>query len=252
MASHPSLTRAQSREVDRIAIEELGIPGIVLMENAAASLERAAGPMLGDDPEARTLIIAGPGNNGGDGFALARRLRNADRLVEVVATRGVDACVGDALVNARIIERMGIRIEVAVRQGLHTRLSDWSDPAVTLIVDAMLGTGATRAPEGVVAELVRWVNREHDAGARVLAVDVPTGLDADTGRPLGDPALVVRADRTLTLGSMKVGLGAEGASAWTGVVEVGDIGAPAMVFDRAAGMEPGAGGDVGGGSRPGG
>ncbi len=238
MASHPSLTRAQSREVDRIAIEELGIPGIVLMENAAAALEREALAMLPvGDEGARTLIIAGPGNNGGDGYALARRLANAGRAVEVVATRGVDALSGDALVNARIAHRMGLRIEVAALDRLHAQLSDWSDPAVSLIVDAMLGTGATRAPEGVIAELVRWINREHDAGARVLAVDVPTGLDADTGAPLGGAGLVVRADRTVTLGSMKVGLARAEASAHAGVVVVGDIGAPPEVFDRAAGME---------------
>ncbi len=241
MVSTPSLTRAQSREVDRIASEELGIPGIVLMENAAFALEREALGMLGEDPRGRTLVIAGPGNNGGDGFALARRLINAGRIVEVVSVREVGSYSGDAAVNAAIVQRMGVRIEVVGEAELHAQLSDWSDPAVTLIVEAMLGTGTTRAPEGVIAELVRWVNRQHDAGAKVLSIDVPTGLDADTGQPLGDRGLVVRSDRTVTLGSMKVGLEREGVSEFTGVVVVGEIGVPPAVIERAAGVAPGGG-----------
>jgi len=224
----PILTLDQCRRLDAIAIDELGMPGVLLMENAAMALERAALALLDGLPGgAETVVVAGPGNNGGDGFALARRLVVAGRAARIVSVKPVDGLTGDARTNAVVADRMGIRIDVA--DGSPDRLGE---PA--LIVDAILGSGATDAPRGDVPALIGWINAERARGSRVLAVDIPTGLHGDTGDPTsGDAELVVRADRTVTLGAMKRGL--LGPERFTGAVEVGSIGIPGWVVERARG-----------------
>ncbi|MEC9373496.1 MAG: NAD(P)H-hydrate epimerase, partial [Planctomycetota bacterium] len=186
------------------------------------------------DEGAGVVIACGPGNNGGDGFALARRLANEGR--EIVVLRGVDAgkYKGDAATNLRIIEAMGIPI-VGLREGDVAGSLDEAMGRVrrpTLLVDALFGTGLDRALRAPFDALVRAMNawREGDAGRRVLAVDTPSGLDADSGEALSDAC--IRADRTVTLGGYKTGLLAPGAARWAGEVSVGDIGAPLDVLRR--------------------
>jgi NAD(P)H-hydrate epimerase len=216
------LTREQSRELDRICIEVFGIPGLLLMEHAGIALQDACREMLGD--RLRVGIVCGGGNNGGDGYTLARLLANRGSQVRLFATKPFDALQGDAGVNARICERMKLSIEPA-DPGLVR------DASVDLLVDALLGTGLTRPPRPDAVALIDAINANP---APVLAVDVPSGLDCDTGRPIGDAC--VRADRTVTMVAEKVGF--PHAGAYVGRVTVGDIGAPSVAVEQARSSQP--------------
>src|SRR5437016_3842346 len=173
------LSRDEARALDRRVIEEIGIPGIVLMENAGrgiAELLRSLG-IAG-----RVAICCGPGNNGGDGFVIARHLDNAGVAVRVLLFARPESLTGDAALNYRILLNGGIPVEVidlAALDGakLRTELAqaDW-------VVDALFGSGQ-RGP--VRPPFDRVVTAINDSGVRVFAVDIPTGLDADTGLPQG-------------------------------------------------------------------
>ena len=212
--------------MDRAAIEEYGIPGIVLMENAARGLAAQALRMLdATGRRATALIVCGSGNNGGDGYALGRHLHNAGVDVTLAAL-GEPGAGGDAAINCVICRRMGLR-EVAVAQASAHLGSG-------LIVDAIFGTGLDRPVTGTSAEVIDLIN---DSGRPVLAVDVPSGLDCDTGRPLGT---AVRAARTVTFVALKPAMTMPSAKGYLGEVVVADIGAPVQLvarFGRAAGED---------------
>jgi NAD(P)H-hydrate epimerase len=213
------LTRQQVREVDRLAIEEFGVPGVVLMENAgrgAAELLRALGV------HGRVVLCCGKGNNGGDGFVIARHLDNWQIPVRVLLFALPGELQGDALINYRIIRQSGLAIEVhaepvnwpAVRQELAG--AEW-------IVDALFGTGLSGPLRAPFDEVIRTINAR---SARVLAVDIPSGLDCDSGRPLG---VCVRAKHTATFVALKRGFAEPTAKEWLGQVHVLDIGAPRRI-----------------------
>lgn len=205
---------AAIREVDRYAIETLGIPGVVLMENAARSVAEVVYEML-PTPDARVLVLCGPGNNGGDGFVVARLLLIAGvRVTVALADRPAAA---DALTNFGIIERMGVAcLDGRTDGGLAAVRASAGDSDV--IVDALLGTGARGAPRGVTAEFIRIAN---GAAGRRVAVDIPSGLDGDSGL-VGDPCM--RADVTVTFVAEKIGFDQAGARAVTGRMIVAGIG----------------------------
>ncbi len=209
-----------SRELDRLCVERYAIPSIVLMENAAIGLNRHAREMLDGVSDPSVLICCGPGNNGGDGFALARHLHNAMIPVRIVSTHNDAGSSGDARTNRRIIERMGIEIVNA-----RAFLDQGDTRCCSLIVDALFGTGLSREIEGVAGELIEHINRcRHRRQARVLAVDCPSGLDAQRGEPIGDR--VIRADRTLTFAGLKTGMSRVEAHEYLGEVHIAPIGAP--------------------------
>jgi NAD(P)H-hydrate epimerase len=211
------LTRAQVREVDRLAIEKYHIPGIVLMENAARGVTDEAMKMI-DPASAKVAIICGRGNNGGDGYAVARHLHNAGVDVFTIATN-LDLS-GDALTNFQIIQAMGIA-------AIHFDPEKASDlRTIDLIVDALFGTGLTRPPEGDMKSLIEWMNA---TGAPILAIDVPSGLDCDTGEPLG---ACVRAHRTVTFVAPKAGFANPVSHPYTGEVVVADIGCPRDLIEQ--------------------
>ncbi len=223
-------SREAVRALDRAAQSELAIPGILLMENAAFALEAASQRLMAERTLDRALILAGPGGNGGDGLALARRLSNRGVAVAVTLAFDPAQARGDAAINLTIAGRMGLPIAPAHPAGPWPSTDLAPEPRRTLVVDALLGTGADRPPEGVIARAIGAVQAMRNAGATVLAVDLPSGLDADTGRPLG--LSCVRADLTVTLAGMKQGLLNECAHQWTGPVLVGDIGVPAALLRR--------------------
>jgi NAD(P)H-hydrate epimerase len=165
------LTCQQVRQVDQLAVEQLGIPGIVLMENASRHLADATLDLLGDRRrEARVLIVCGSGNNGGDGFACARLLHNAGVGVAVHAYKPAAELKGDAAVNARIVENMGLPLTVG---GHLPELA-----AFDVVIDAMLGTGFS----GQVRQpLAGWIDAINASPTKVVAVDLPSGLDGTTG-----------------------------------------------------------------------
>lgn len=212
------LSRDAVRAVDRAAIEVYGIPGAVLMENAAIGLADEAIHWLGAGAlGAKVLIICGSGNNGGDGYALARHLHNRGAR-PVLVPLGEPRPGSDAALNLAICRRMGLP-EVAPADLDRHRDAD-------LVVDAIFGTGLDRPVAGAAAEAIAWINR---SGRRVLAVDVPSGLDCDTGRPLG---AAVRAGRTVTFVAPKPGFAMPGAGEYTGAVTVVGIGAPVELIAR--------------------
>jgi len=206
------LDRATVRSIDRAAIETYGIPGLVLMENAARGLRDVILSMHEPSPAATVMIVCGSGNNGGDGYAVARHLANAGFTVRVIGV-GSPAPESDAGVNRAICLRMGLQPESFDE-------AVGASPRFDLLVDALLGTGLTRPVRGDAARCIAWMN---DAGVPIVAVDVPSGLDCDTGRPLGD---AVRATVTVTFVAAKPGLVAPDAREHVGRLEVVDIGAP--------------------------
>lgn len=213
---------ASVRAVDRAAIEEYGIPGAVLMENAARGLAEEAMRMLrrAADITPHVLIFCGAGNNGGDGYALARHLHN--RRIEVsIVSLGEPRPGTDAFVNEQICRRMRLR-RVAFDQ-----LEEFVREAPPhLIVDAIFGTGLDRAVAGEAAQAIEWIN---DNPQPVLAADIPSGLNGDTGEPMGN---AVRATRTVTFVGLKTGFLGLGVQKILGEVVVKDIGAPRELLER--------------------
>src|SRR4051812_24815066 len=185
------LTRAQVREIDRRSIEEYHIPGIVLMENAArAASEIALNVMNGSVVlpgliTSHAVILCGGGNNGGDGLAIARHLHNAGKDVRIFLTVDPAKYTGDALINWRIVEAMKLPVEPA-------KAAEIAGVSNALIIDAIFGTGLTQRPRDPFSALVAAVER---AACPVLAIDVPSGLDCDTGKPFGP---CIKADVTIT------------------------------------------------------
>lgn len=213
------LTLAESRQLDRHAIEELGIPGPVLMENAALGVVDALGERF---PEARRVaVICGPGNNGGDGFAVARQLAARGYDVDVLAAVFAARPAADARLQRAILERSEVPVEELspdALDGLEARLS-----RCDLVVDALFGVGLSRPLEGPWARLVEAI-----AGARrpVVAIDLPSGLDGDRPTPIGP---VVRADLTVTFLAPKPALVLSPSAALAGEVVIADLGFPAQL-----------------------
>lgn len=218
------LTRAQVREVDRIAIEEYGIPGIVLMENAG----RGAANIIEREAPGQTsvAIVCGRGNNGGDGFVIARHLANHGRSVRVFLACCSDALAGDAAVNYAIARRMSLPMTpfatpdaiTAATSALH---------ACPVIVDAVLGTGFQGAVRSPLDQVVRAITSARRS--IVFGIDVPSGLDCDTGVPTN---ATVAAAHTITFVAAKTGFAAPQAAAYVGKVHVVDIGAPREIIDQ--------------------
>ena len=214
------LTCQQIRELDILAIEHVGIPGLVLMENAARSVAEFVYDSLLDPQHAAVLLLCGPGNNGGDGLVVARHLRNAGVGVTVALAAAQERYTGDAAVNLRIYERLGDPLLPAeTPEGIESTRA--AAQQTDVIVDALLGTGSRGAPRGVTAELVRMANNA--PRARRVAIDIPTGLDGDSGE-VYDPCF--RADATVTFVAPKIGFAQDAARAVVGRVVVADIGVP--------------------------
>lgn len=214
---------ATSRDMDRQTIEEVGLPGRVLMELAGAGTARLIRERLGGRP-GRATVLCGPGGNGGDGYVIARHLMSAGWQTRCVSMVGAGGLRGDAAANHAAYVALGGSVhEIGAR--LTPRMSGWLGHA-DVIVDALLGTGQDRPVDGAVAELVNTAN-EKDHGQRV-SVDVPTGVDADTGAALG-PAF--QADFTATYGLSKIGLHQHPGAGLAGEVRVVDIALPLSVVE---------------------
>ena len=206
------LTRAQVREIDRLAIEHYRIPGIVLMENAARAVVDVALDMLRGVEAPAVLVVCGGGNNGGDGLAVARHLHNHGVGIDIALANTQDYA-GDARINFDIVRAMNlpttsIHDAVALLRG-----------GVDLCIDALYGTGLQSPPRDP-----RFTEQITDFPVPILSVDIPSGLDCDTGLPLG-PACV-RATRTVTFVAEKTGFANPAARQYLGEVTVGDIGCP--------------------------
>src|SRR5947209_5235804 len=174
------LTRAQVREVDRISIEKYHVPGIVLMENAARAVADVVLAEVAGKRAARVVIFCGGGNNGGDGLAAARHLHNAALDVLIVFCTDPERYRGDALVNCQIVDAMNLpRARFGPEFDLMKQRPD-------VVVDAVFGTGLEQPPRTPIDDLVTQVFvQRHICSKPVIAVDLPSGLDCDSGSTLG-------------------------------------------------------------------
>ncbi len=220
----PVFSQDAIRSLDVLAIEQFAIPGIVLMENAGRGVAEIARTMLA--PGERVVIVCGTGNNGGDGLVAARHLSNAGIVVRIVLAGDPDRVSGDAGVNLGIIRRMELPL-VSLDSESDVREHGGCLAEADLLIDGLFGTGLDRPVEGFRRDLIERINDAGHAGARVLAIDLPSGLDADSGQPQG---VCVRASRTATLVGLKRGFRA--AREYTGAIEVVDIGVPQVLVRR--------------------
>ena len=219
------LTSTEMRAIDRKAIVEIGIPGSVLMENAGIRIVAALKRRFPVPERERIVIVAGKGNNGGDGLVVARHLWNRGARPSVLLIASAGEVKGDAAVNLRIARNMGIPIKEIRTPG------DWKRQkrvlrGATLIIDALFGTGLGKPLGGIYALVVGDINA---ANAYRVAVDIPSGLSSDTASILGP---CVRADMTVTLAAPKIAHVLPPAEEFVGELIVAPIGIPAALFDN--------------------
>jgi NAD(P)H-hydrate epimerase len=227
------LTRSQAREFDRRASEEFGVPGVVLMENAGRGV--AVQVRKYNPKKRRVVVCCGKGNNGGDGFVIARHLHNFGWPVKVLLFASRSELTGDAAVMFEIVKRSGVPMEFVPLDGI--RAEDHLNEQLTMltdgwIVDALFGTGLSGPVRAPFDRVIAAINA---SPCPVLAVDIPSGLDCDTGQPMGT---AVRADVTATFIDMKKGFLEPDAQAWLGEVHIVDIGAPRVLVEQYVPADP--------------
>jgi NAD(P)H-hydrate epimerase len=215
------LSCAQVREIDRRAVAEYGMSLLVLMENAGRG---AAETLLSLGVHGPVVICCGKGNNGGDGLVIARHLQNARIDVKVLLFAEADDLSPDAAANWKIAQRAGIASEVwpepeEARLSAELGRAEWN-------VDALVGTGLQGPLRSPLERVIAVLNA---SPAPIFAVDIPSGLDGDTGEPLG---VAIRARHTATFVAPKKGFANPSAAAWVGKLHVVDIGVPlALILD---------------------
>lgn len=223
-----TLTRQQSREIDTVAIDRYGMSGLVLMENAGRGVVDvllSVDPELGKASARSVVILCGKGNNAGDGFVIARQLEIRGVPAQVFLLAVPTELSGDARVNYEILCHTEVPIvDLSAVVDLDAALA----AEAGWVVDAMLGTGAVGEPRGPFAVAIDWMNRQQ---VRRLAVDVPSGLDCDTGRPA---KATVRADHTCTFVAAKQGFVTATAQEYLGQLHVVSIGIPPRLIDEVA------------------
>ncbi len=262
-----TLTRQQARQIDHLAVTQLGIPSIVLMENAGLNAVAAINRFMAEQPgvhvaqrpwtggSSKALIFCGGGNNAGDGYVIARHLHNQGISIQIIALKPIDQLTPDAAINATICKNMGLDIQPA------PSTSDPSSPPISqfpalaeaaieavpissfssppdLIIDALLGTGFQGNLRPDTLQLIHTINATRDLPdpPKVIAIDLPSGLDCDTGQPPqnvnadqppGKPAQdAIRADLTITFVAPKIGFTNPAAKPYLGQVVTADIGTP--------------------------
>jgi len=221
------VTAQEMRNFDATAINRYGIPGIVLMENAGRTTFQILREYVGGDVRGLTVaVVAGPGNNGGDGYVIARYLINHGAEVQTFLLCPREKIKGDALTNLQILERMSAQIiQVDDEESLDAASSVWRESDI--VVDAILGTGLTSEVRSPYREAILEINTV--VGVRV-AVDLPSGLDGDSGRILG---VAVQAELTVTYGFQKLGTALYPGAGRCGQLEVADISIPTEAVEEA-------------------
>ncbi len=227
-----SLTRAQVRAIDRAAIVEYGLPAAVLMENAGrGAAQHVIDAARSMRPTPRVAIVCGAGNNGGDGYVVARHVANAGIAVEVHSVGDADRLTPEARVMRTVVERMQLPCVALDGQDGAVRF-----PPAGIVVDALLGTGFEGTVRPAIARVIEEINawRTPSVARGVISLDVPSGLDCDRGEPSN--ATVV-ADLTLTFVAPKAGFANPAAAKYLGRVEVVAIGVPNALVVRVRASE---------------
>ncbi len=215
----------QMNEIDRAAISRVGLPGIVLMENAAIRIFDEVKKILVELPKKRTVVFAGKGNNGGDAFAVARHLHNNDVITEIYITCSKSEITGDSGINLKVIENMGI-VPKELSENILNELSD-SLKNADIIIDGIFGTGFKGEIKGIIKDAVCMIN---SSGKTVLSIDIPSGVNGTTGEVSG---ACIRAARTVTLCLPKTGIIIHPGCEYAGELVVADIGIPPEIMDKA-------------------
>jgi NAD(P)H-hydrate epimerase len=222
------LNSAQMREADRRTIEDIGISSLVLMENAGRQVVAAMEAMHADLAERRVAVLCGRGNNGGDGFVVARTLLQRDVDVSVFLLGRVSDVRGDARTNLEILGHLGLTVvEVGDSQAWELHFTEVCD--CNLIVDAIFGTGLNAPVSGLIQSVIADVNA---SGIPVVSIDLPSGLSADSPEPPGDS---IDAGLTVTIAAPKLPLVLPPGENRAGDVVIADIGIPASVLDAVEG-----------------
>ncbi len=226
------LSQMEVRDIDRQAIEEFGLPGVVLMENAG----RGCADIINQRwNRGRCIICCGPGNNGGDGFVIARHIQNSGWDVHIRLATPVESVRGDAAVFLANALKSAIPVRtVMIREGSRSAdhfgvpLDEFQSElkGADLIVDAVLGTGLSGEVRSPYREIIQAINT---AERPVLAIDLPSGMECNTGLPLG---ICVKATRTATMVSSKLGYKNVRSFEWTGPIDIVDIGIPLLLKKR--------------------
>lgn len=222
------VTAAQMRDMDNCAIETYGVPAVVLMENAGRSAAEILHTRYSSTPLNRALIFSGRGNNGGDGYVIARHLQLRGWEVQVVVLAHAEALEGSAATNLRILQRAGVDIAFAHDSAALDAILPTLPSRDVLLIDAMFGNGLTSAIRGHYLKALHWMNA---AAAVVAAVDMPSGVDATSGEILGE---AVKADCSISFACAKVGQVSAPASSVGGTLYVADIGMPKVLCDSVA------------------
>jgi len=229
-----TVTRKEARRIDKLAIEKYGIPGIVLMENAGLAVSRVVSQMLGDKKDAtnasqRVAIFCGKGNNGGDGFVVARHLINRDIGVNIYLLCEKKDVKGDALINLNILLRMGQAVkEITCPDDIEGVKEEVY--GASLIVDAILGTGTEGEVKEPMKSSIDFIN---GTLLPIVSVDIPSGLDADNGMLLGTS---IKATKTVTFVAPKKGFYLNEGPLQTGEVTIADIGISVKILRRMPGL----------------
>jgi NAD(P)H-hydrate epimerase len=219
------LNSEQMRRADNIAIKEIGIPGVVLMENAGRQVVESIESFLMPEYPLKIAVFCGRGNNGGDGFVVARHLHNRGHNPEVFLLGSKEEIKGDAKINMSIALKMGLKIdEIAARQGWEKQIPCLSD--FDLIIDAIFGTGLTLPVKDFYADIINYINKSE---VIVASVDLPSGLSADTGTIIGPS---ITADITVTFAYPKLALVLPPAEEKAGKIVVADIGMPPEIVEN--------------------
>ncbi len=214
------VTSEEMRRIDRKAIEEIGIPSIVLMENAGLKIGEAIEKKYGPLKEKSIYIFAGSGNNGGDGMVAARHLFNQKVKAKIFLLNEKKNIKGNAAINLSIAEKMGIPIKEITSPAFMEPLEKELKKA-DVVVDALMGTGAKGAPRGLMKKVIDLINKYSKS---TVAVDIPTGVDADKGTVQGK---AIKAEYTVCLAYPKRGLYLYPGMDYAGEIEIVDIGIPA-------------------------
>jgi len=220
----PIVTASESRQFDQLA-EQAGMPSLVLMENAALRLAEVVTQHFELDPPKRIVILCGKGNNGGDGMALARHLSNIGFQVQVFLLAEPSELKGDAAINYKALFNFGVPVQPIVSS---EQLPQLIEPlkSADLVVDALLGTGISGEVRGLYAEVILLIT---NYASRILSVDIPSGINSDTGEICG---VAVRADATVTLGAIKLGLILFPGADYAGDLFVGSLGIPDSLLTK--------------------